>query len=165
MAPRKPGAKDREEDSTYLGDVGPMPCWACKLRGNGITDANSNWRLWNADMKIFRDGKGTVDEDEVFASKDEEILTKMERRRKAILWFSISEKLREEHLVDLGGRDKTSEDVLKRIHERVAPPGTPYQPLGALVVTDEIREGMKEVERKMALKKEKDLQDDVSVPE
>jgi hypothetical protein len=67
----------------------------------------------------------------------------MERRRKAMLWFSISEKLREKHLVDMGGREKTSEDVYKRIHERVAPPGTPYEPLEVLTVTEDMREDVR----------------------
>lgn len=146
MAPRNTRVKDPDHlDETYVGTIGPMPCHVCKLRGNGITDSNSNWRLWNADMKVYRDGKGTLEEDsdEVFANKEDEILVKMERRRKATLWFSITESLREKHLVDLMGRDKTSEDVYRRIHERVAPPGTPYKPLEVLTITDEMREGMR----------------------
>src|SRR4051812_44320375 len=99
MAPSNNRVKDPDySDETYVGTIGPMPCHVCKLRGESLTDADSNWKLWNADMKVYRDGAGKGEEDEVFASIDEEILTKMERRRKAILWFSISERLRELHL-------------------------------------------------------------------
>lgn len=94
-------------------------------------------------MRVYNDGAGTSEEDEVFASADEEILTKMERRRKAILWFSIGVEIREKHLVDLGGRDKTSEDVYRRVFERVAPKGSQYKPLEILTVTEEMRNDMR----------------------
>jgi hypothetical protein len=141
---------------TYVGTIGSIPCHVCKIRGNGLTDADSNWRLWNADMKVYRDGAGKGEEDEVWDSIDEEILCKMERRRKAIIWFSISEKLREEHLQDMGGREKTGEDVMRRMFERVAPAGSKYEPLEGFTVTEEMRESVRRArERKEKEKREK----------
>jgi hypothetical protein len=153
MPPSNSRVKDPDySDETYVGTIGSMPCHVCKLRGNGLTDKDSNWRLWNADMKVYRDGAGKGAEEETWSSIDEEILAKMERRRKAILWFSISEKLREKYLVDLGGRDKTSEDVYKRIHESVAPKGAKYEPLELLTVEEHMRE---EVRKRRAAKEAK----------
>lgn len=130
MAPRS------GEKGTFLGYVGgDIPCYSCNLRGNGILDPNSNWRLWNADMKVFRDAT-TDDAEEVFASKDEEVRAKKDRLRKALMWVTVSEKLRGEHLVDLGGRDKSSNDVFRRLFERVAPLGTPYEPPPPLLKKD-----------------------------
>ncbi|EKD18763.1 hypothetical protein MBM_03005 [Drepanopeziza brunnea f. sp. 'multigermtubi' MB_m1] len=80
---------------------------------------------------------------EEFPSIDDEILTKMERRRKAIIWFSVSEALREKYLTDMGGRDKTSEDVMRRLFENVAPPGTKYQALETLKVEEHMRESVR----------------------
>ena len=140
---------------TYVGTIGPMSCHVCKLRGDGLMDPNSNWKLWNADMKVYRDGSGADIDTEIFASRDEKILAQMERKRKAILWFSISEKLREEHLVDMGGRDKSSGDVFKRIHERVAPPGAPYEPLEEFVITKEMRRDLDRRDMQKAAQKKK----------
>lgn len=67
------------------------------------------------------------------------MLAKMERVRKAKLWFSVSEPLREKYLTDMGGRDKTSEDVMYRLWQNVAPEGTPYEGLEKLELTDEMR--------------------------
>ncbi|TVY58063.1 hypothetical protein LCER1_G002122 [Lachnellula cervina] len=137
----------------YMGTVGNMPCHVCKLRGNGITDPNSNWRLWNADMNVYRDGAGQDEDDEVFDSIDDEILKKIERRRKAMLWFSIGEKLRELHLSDMGGRDKTSADVFRRIYERVAPEGTKYEPMESLGTPDITEKMRDDVRRRREMKK------------
>ncbi|TVY76019.1 hypothetical protein LSUE1_G009112 [Lachnellula suecica] len=146
MAPANP------DPDTYLGTVGNMPCYTCKLRG-GLTDADSNWRLWNADMKVYRDGSGKDEDDEEWASIDDEIISKMERRRKAIVWFSVSEGLREKHLTDLGGREKTTEDVMKRLFDNVAPPGSKYQPLEKLEVEEHMRESIRKARAAKALKK------------
>jgi len=124
-----------------------MPCYTVKLRG-GLTDSDSNWRLWNADMKVYRDGAGKGEEDEEWDSIDDEILKKMERRRKAIIWFSISEELREKYLTDMGGRDKTSEDVMKRMFDKVAPPGSKYQPLDELTVEEHMREAIRKARKR-----------------
>lgn len=86
-------------------------------------------------MKVFRDAT-TEDKDETFESKEDEIRAKKDRLRKALLWFTVSEPLREEHLVDMGGRDKSSNDVFRRLYERVAPPGTPYEPPPPLLKKD-----------------------------
>ena len=40
----------------------------------------------------------------------------------------------------MGGRDKTSEDVLKRLCEKVAPPGSKYEPLEKPKVEEHMRE-------------------------
>ncbi|ORY67482.1 uncharacterized protein BCR38DRAFT_159139 [Pseudomassariella vexata] len=146
-------SRNQHEEGEYMGNIGSMPCYRCKLRGNGLTDPNSNWRLWNADMKVYRDGTGDGDPDEVFANKEEEILAKMDRRRKAFMWFSVSESLREQHLTDLGGKNASSEDVFRRLHERVAPPGTAYKPLEKLVITEQMRADIKKAGEAVAAKK------------
>lgn len=160
MAPKKTTQLEESEyrePGEYIGTIGNMKCYVTKLRGTGLTDVDSNWRLWNADMKVYRDGAGRGEDEETWASIDEEILTKMERRRKAILWFSISEGLREKHLLDMGGRDKTSEDVYKRVYERVAPADSVYEPLEVLYVTESMRE---DVRKRRALKKAKEEVED-----
>ncbi|KAL2068439.1 hypothetical protein VTL71DRAFT_16537 [Oculimacula yallundae] len=134
---------------TYLGTIGNMPCYTCTLRG-GLTDADSNWRLWNADMKVYRDGEGKYDDEETFNSIDDEIMCKLERRRKAIIWFSVSEGVREKYLTDMGGRDKKSEDVMKRLFDNVAPEGSKYEPLEKLVVEEHMRQS---VRRERAIKR------------
>lgn len=131
-----------------------MPCYTCKLRGS-LTDSDSNWRLWNADMKVYRDGAGKGEDEEEWSSIDEEIITKMERRRKAILWFSVSEELRGKHLTDMGGRDKTSDDVMKRLFDNVAPEGTIYRPLEKLTVEEHMRESMRRARERRRQEKEK----------
>ena len=76
-----------DQGSSYpltMHQGGTTRCYTCKLRG-GLTDRDSNWRLWNADMKVYRDGAGKGEEDEEWTSVDDEIISKMERRRKAIL--------------------------------------------------------------------------------
>jgi len=135
---------------TYLGTIGPMACYTVTLRG-GLTDKDSNWRLWNADMKVYRDGEGKGEDDEEWASIDDEIISKMERRRKAIIWFSVSEPLREKYLTDMGGRDKTSEDVMKRLFDNVAPEGTKYEPLEPLVVEEHMRESTRKARERKRL--------------
>jgi len=115
-----------------------MTCYTCKLRGN-LTDSDSNWRLWNADRKVYNDGAGKGEEDEEWESIDAEILAKMERRRKAILWFSISERIRGMHLTDMGGRDKTADDVMRKMFDNFAPPGSTYEPLEELTVEEHMR--------------------------
>jgi len=77
----------------------------------------------------------------------------MERRRKAIIWFSVSELLREKYLTDMGGRDKTSEDVMKRLFNNVAPEGTKYEPLEALVVEEHMRESIRKARERKRLEK------------
>lgn len=94
-------------------------------------------------MKVYRDGAGKGEEEEEWASIDDEIISKMERRRKAIVWFSVSEELRQKHLTDMGGRDKSTEDVMRRLFERVAPPGSKYEPLEKLVVEEHMRESIR----------------------
>ncbi|KAI1497604.1 hypothetical protein F5X99DRAFT_359463 [Biscogniauxia marginata] len=129
-----------KETGEFLGYIGKVPCYRCKLRGNGLTDVNSNWRLWNADMKVYRAANpSSGDEEEAFPSKDAEILAMTDRRRKALMWFTVSENLREQ-LVDMAGTDKSSEDVFRWLYENVAPPGTPYEPLEKIVITDKLRE-------------------------
>ncbi|KAI0598851.1 hypothetical protein F4775DRAFT_162345 [Biscogniauxia sp. FL1348] len=146
-------APQAKETGELLGYIGEVPCYRCKLRGNGLTDVNSNWRLWNADMKVYRAANPTSsDEEEVFPSKDAEILARTDRRRKALMWFTVSENLREQHLLDLGGTDKSCEDVFRRLYERVAPPGTPYEPLEKIVVTDKLREEYLKAEAKAKAK-------------
>lgn len=94
-------------------------------------------------MKVFRDTDPAFTTDDSFSSKEEETLAKMERVRKAKIWFSVSEALREKYLTDMGGRDKTSEDVMYRLWQNVAPPGTPYEPLEKIEVTEEMRANIK----------------------
>jgi len=43
--------------------IGTTRCYTCKLR-SGLNDSDSNWRLWNADMKVYRDRAGKGEEDE-----------------------------------------------------------------------------------------------------
>ncbi|KAI1199006.1 hypothetical protein F5X97DRAFT_135433 [Nemania serpens] len=120
------GYVDGLEAGSFLGYVDGLACYSCTLRGEGVLDPNSNWRLWNADVKVFRDA--TADDDgEVFASKEEERRVKADRRFKAFMWFTVAEPLRAAHLVDLGGRESSSEDVFRKLHQEVAPPGTPYE--------------------------------------
>ncbi|CZT05216.1 hypothetical protein WAI453_005497 [Rhynchosporium graminicola] len=121
MAPKQ--GKESVVGDTYLGTIGSMACYTCTLRG-GLTDVNSNWRLWKADMKVYRDGESKYEDEETFPSIDDEVISKMERRRKAILWFSVSEAVREKFLTDMGSRDKTSEDVMRRLFDNVAPEGS-----------------------------------------
>jgi len=40
-----------------------MTCYTVTLRG-GLTDKDSNWRLWNADMKVYRNGEGKGEDEE-----------------------------------------------------------------------------------------------------
>lgn len=94
-------------------------------------------------MKVYRDGAGKGEDTETFASIDDEILSKMERRRKAIIWFTIGTELREKYLTDMGGREKTSEDVMRKMWENVAPEGTRYEPLEPLVVEEHMRESIR----------------------
>jgi hypothetical protein len=66
MPPNSTRVKDPDYSvQTYVGTIGSMPCHVCKLRGDGLTDKYSNWRLWNADMKVYRDGAGKGEEKEV----------------------------------------------------------------------------------------------------
>lgn len=106
-------------------------------------------------MKVFRDGAGKGEEDEEFGTLDEEIITKMERRRKAIVWFSVSEALREKHLTDMGGRESSTEDVMRRLFERVAPKGSTYKPLEKLYVEEHMRESMRKTREERRLRKER----------
>ncbi|KAF4630358.1 hypothetical protein G7Y89_g7774 [Cudoniella acicularis] len=77
--------------------------------------------LWKADIMVYLAGKGLVhsQEREDFASEEQMRLHNEDRKRKAMIWFMVSENLRREHLLDLCGRDKTSEDVWRRLCERV----------------------------------------------
>ncbi|CZS90844.1 uncharacterized protein RAG0_01737 [Rhynchosporium agropyri] len=140
MAPKQ--GKESVVGDTYLGTIGSMACYTCTLRG-GLTDVDSNWRLWNADMKVYRDGEGKYEDEETFPSIDDEVISKIERRRKAILWFSVSEAVREKFLTDMGSRDKTSEDVMRRLFDNVAPEGSKYKPLERFVVEDHMRESIR----------------------
>lgn len=105
-------------------------------------------------MKVYRDGAGKGEDEEEWASIDDEIMTKMERRRKAILWFSVSEELRGKHLTDMGGRDTTSDDVMKRLFDNVAPEGTRYRPLEKLTVEEHMRESMRRARERRRTEKE-----------
>ncbi|KAH6698995.1 hypothetical protein BKA61DRAFT_215613 [Leptodontidium sp. MPI-SDFR-AT-0119] len=147
-----PSANTSTVGDTYLGTIGPMTCYTCTLRGE-LTDHDSNWRLWNADMKVYRDGEGKGEDEEEWASIDDEIISKMERRRKAIIWFSVSEAVRERYLTDMGGRDKTSEDVMKRLFDKVAPEGSQYEPLEPLVVEEHMRESIRRARERKRLAK------------
>ncbi|CZT46490.1 uncharacterized protein RSE6_06923 [Rhynchosporium secalis] len=140
MAPKQ--GKESVVGDTYLGTIGSRACYTCTLRG-GLTDVDSNWRLWNADMKVYRDGEGKYEDEETFPSIDDDVVSKIEPRRKAILWFSISEAVREKFLTDMGSRDKTSEDVMRRLFDNVAPEGSKYKPLERLVVEDHMRESIR----------------------
>lgn len=77
--------------------------------------------LWKADIMVYLAGKGVVhsQEREDFTSEEEMRRHHEDRKRKAVIWFMVSENLRREHLLDLCGRDKTSEDLWKRLCERV----------------------------------------------
>ena len=132
-----------------------MDCYTCTLRG-GLTDSDSNWRLWNADMKVYRDGAGKGEDEEEWPTIDDEIIAKMERRRKAIMWFSVSEELRGKYLTDMGGRDKTSEDVMRRLFENVAPAGTEWEPLPKVQVEESMREVVRRSRERRRLEKEKE---------
>ena len=50
------------------------------------------------------------DDDKAFASKDK-VRVKMDCRREALIWSTISAKLREERSIALGSSDKSSNDV------------------------------------------------------
>jgi hypothetical protein len=41
-----------------------------------------------------------------------------DEERKAMIWFSVSEKIRQQHLLDLAGAEYTSYDVWQRLEER-----------------------------------------------
>lgn len=79
-------------------------------------------------MKVYRDGAGNGEDEEEWLSIDDEIMTKMECWRKAILWFSVSEELRAKHLMDMGGREKNSDGVMRRFFDNLASEGTRYRP-------------------------------------
>jgi len=72
-----------------------------------------------------------------------------------MLWFSISEELREKHLTDMGGRDKTSEDVMKRLFDKVVPPGTQYEPLEELKVEEHMRETVRRARERKSQRRHK----------
>ncbi|KAI1171512.1 hypothetical protein F4777DRAFT_52019 [Nemania sp. FL0916] len=132
-----------KEEGTFLGYMEGIPCHSCTLRGNGIMDPDSNWRLWNADIKVYRDATAEDDDGEEFPSEDARLRAKADRKRKALMWFTVSEALRAEHLVDLGGRESSSNDVFRRLFDRVAPPGTPYEPPPPILLKDKETTGTK----------------------
>ena len=123
--------------STYVGTIGGIRCHISKLAGTSLNDTNSNWRLWNADTKVFNAGQaaseGREEDGEVFESRENMLLARADRVRKATIWFTVSEELRTKHLLDLGGRESTSDDVWKRLHERLGG-GYPFEPLPELKV-------------------------------
>jgi hypothetical protein len=93
-------------------------------------------------MKVYLDAKGMGDyirsdtQTDNFHYIEDEVLAKMDRERKAMIWFSVDEDVRREHLMDLCERDATSEDVWKRLHERLGG-DKPYEALPPLSLDDE----------------------------
>lgn len=93
-------------------------------------------------MKVYLDAKGMGDyirsdhEGDNFTYIEEEVLAKMDRERKAMIWFSVGEEVRKEHLLDLCERECTSEDVWRRIHERIGGDKL-YEPLPELCIDEE----------------------------
>jgi len=88
-------------------------------------------------MKVYLDAKGMGDyirpemQNDKFHYIEDEVLAKMDRERKAMIWFSVDEEIRREHLMDLCERDATSEDVWRRLHEKLGL-DQPYEPLPPL---------------------------------
>jgi len=93
-------------------------------------------------MKVYLDAKGMGDyirpemQGDNFHYIEDEVLAKMDRERKAMIWFSVDEDVRREHLMDLCEREATSEDVWRRLHERLGA-DKPYEPLPPLSLADE----------------------------
>lgn len=93
-------------------------------------------------MKVYLDAKGMGDyirsdmQSDNFHYIEDEVLAKMDRERKAMIWFSVDEDVRREHLMDLCEREATSEHVWKRLHERLGA-DKPYEALPPLNLEDE----------------------------
>ncbi|KAK0103709.1 hypothetical protein ONS95_005716 [Cadophora gregata] len=129
-------------DTAWTDTIGGVTIHLSKLGGSNM-DRYPRCAVWKADMKVYLDAKGMGDyiradnEGDNFTYIEEEVLAKMDRERKAMIWFSVEEKLRKEHLLDLCERDKTSEDVWRRIHERFGG-DKPYEPLPELSIDEEV---------------------------
>ncbi|EPE32898.1 hypothetical protein GLAREA_05910 [Glarea lozoyensis ATCC 20868] len=77
--------------------------------------------LWKADILVYLAGKGLVhsQEREVFESEEQMVKYHEDRKRKAMIWFMVGKNQRRENLLDLCGRDKSAQDVWRRLCERV----------------------------------------------
>ncbi len=123
-------------ENTWTDTIGGVTIHLSKLGGDNM-DRYPRCQVWKADMKVYLDAKGmgdyirSADESDNFTYIEEEVLAKMDRERKAMIWFSVDEKLRKEHLLDLCERDSTSEDVWRRLHEQFGG-NEPYEPLPEL---------------------------------
>ncbi|CZT45987.1 uncharacterized protein RSE6_06354 [Rhynchosporium secalis] len=130
-------------DTTYIDTIGGVTIHLSKLGFSNSKNAHyPRSSAWQADMKVYLDAKGMGDyirpshETDNFTYIEDEVHAKMDRERKAMIWFSVEEGLRREHLLDLCERNKTSEDVWRRIHERLGA-GKVYVPLPELCVDEE----------------------------
>ncbi|KAL2069899.1 hypothetical protein VTL71DRAFT_14578 [Oculimacula yallundae] len=130
------------QDTTWTDTIGGVTIHLSKL-GSSPTSLYPRCAAWKADMKVYLDAKGMGDyiradsESDNFTYIEEEVLAKMDRERKAMIWFSVEERLRKEHLLDLCERDKTSEDVWRRIHERLGGDKV-YEPLPELRIDEDV---------------------------
>ncbi|CAL3963306.1 hypothetical protein PZA11_000968 [Diplocarpon coronariae] len=129
-------------DKTWTDSIGGVTIHLSKI-GGSQKDQYPRCSTWKADMKVYLDAKGMGDlirsanESDNFTYVEQEVLAKMDRERKAVIWFSVEESLRRDHLLDLCEREKTSEDVWRRIHERFGG-DKPYEPLPELRVDEEL---------------------------
>jgi hypothetical protein len=77
--------------------------------------------LWKADILVYLAGRGFVHSQELpsFTCEEELLSYYADRKRKALIWFMVGDKMRAEFLLDLCGRDKSAEDVWRRLCERI----------------------------------------------
>ncbi|CZR58261.1 uncharacterized protein PAC_08152 [Phialocephala subalpina] len=130
---------DGLEDASWTDTIGGVTIHLTKFGGAG---QSPRCRAWKADMKVYLDAKGMGDyirpdmQGDNFHYIEDEVLAKMDRERKAMIWFSVDEDVRREHLMDLCEREATSEDVWRRLHERLGA-DKPYEPLPPLSLDDQ----------------------------
>jgi hypothetical protein len=131
---------------TYIDTIGGIPIHISKLRGNSL---NSNWALWNSDLMVYFNAreldKKALEYEQAFDNSlfgatvggkktragDEsprpwlryrqwqQTVESAERTRKAMMWFLVEEDTRTRYLGDMHGKEIKSEDVHKRLHERL----------------------------------------------
>lgn len=112
---------DGSEDETWTDSIGGVTVHLTRMGGQG---SSLRCQAWKADMKVYMDAKGMGDcireqtQSDNFHYIEDECLAKMDRERKAMIWFSVDESVRRQHLLDLCDRDASSEDVWRRLHER-----------------------------------------------
>jgi hypothetical protein len=80
--------------------------------------------LWKADILVYLAGRGFVHSQETcllpnFTSEAQLLAYHADRKRKAMIWFMVGEKMRQENLLDLCGRESSAGDVWRRLCERV----------------------------------------------